>query len=144
MSPNHHMRTQRCFGMAISMKALWIGLFGLLSSCSDCACDAAFHGRRPCSEKMIHMPSEVSDRFCWSPCPYFARLGDPHATRTLHAIPIFSQRIQGAKKSSTTGLSESASQYQLSGAVNDANQHARIFSSSQCSNLDLSHHYRQQ
>ena len=82
MNPKHHMHTQRCFGMAISMKAQWRGLFGLLSSYNDCACDAAFHGRIPCTKTIVHMPSEVSDTFCWPLYPDLARLEDLHALRT--------------------------------------------------------------
>jgi hypothetical protein len=73
---------QRCFGTAISMKAPWIGLFCLLSSYSDCACDAAFPGRSPYTQNIIHMPSEVSDTFCLPQCPYFARLEDPYVFRS--------------------------------------------------------------
>jgi hypothetical protein len=70
-----------------------------------CACDAAFPGQSPCTQKLMRMPSEVSDTFCWPSCSYLARLEDPHASRTWNAILIFSQRIQGAKTSTTTELS---------------------------------------
>ena len=48
MGPKHHMNTLKCFGMTSSSQTLWIGLFGMLSSYTDCACDAALEGRSPC------------------------------------------------------------------------------------------------
>jgi hypothetical protein len=144
MSLKHHMHTQRCFGMAISMKAPWIGLFGRLHVTYDCACDAALEGQSPFSGTNIHMPFEVSDTFCWPPCPFSPGWRilkySGHSMRFLY----FCREIQDAKKSSTTGLSFSRLDISTSGTVNDANQHARIFSSSQCSGLDLSHHCRQE
>jgi hypothetical protein len=77
MGPKHHMNTLKCFGMTSSSQTLWIGLFGMLSSYTDCACDAALKGRSPCFGKIIHMPSEVSHIFFWPPCPCLVRLEDP-------------------------------------------------------------------
>jgi hypothetical protein len=86
MNPKNHMYTQRGFGMAISMKAQWRGLwlepfFSGFHFTVDIACDAALEGRSSCTQENMRMTSEVSDTFCWPPCPYLARLEDPHALR---------------------------------------------------------------
>jgi hypothetical protein len=60
------------------MKAVWIGSYVRLSRCFGCSCDAAFQGQTPCSRKIVHTPSEVSDRFPWTLCLGLARLEDPH------------------------------------------------------------------
>jgi hypothetical protein len=82
MSPKHHTHTQRCCGMASSMTALWIGPFGVLSCYYDCACNAAFQGQIPRTQKLMHIPSEVFEPLCLLQCLRLARLEDAHGFRT--------------------------------------------------------------
>ncbi len=120
MNPKHQMHTQRCFGMAISLKAQWRGLelFFWLSSYSDCACNAAFQGRSQCTQRIIHTPSEVSDTFCWPLCPYFAFPCIENIACDTNISPENSRH----QKIKYNWIELFTSWYQHSGAVNDANQ----------------------
>jgi hypothetical protein len=142
MNPKNHMHTQRWFCMAICMKAqwrgLWLELFFWLSSYSDCACDAAFQGRSPCTQKIMHMPSEVSDTFCWSPCPYLARLKDSMPWEHSMRFRYFSREFKAPKnqvRSNSAFHASISAQWHLE-RCKPACPH--FFPPSQCSSLDLS------
>ena len=47
-----------------------------------CACDTAFQEWIACTQKIVHMPSDLSNIFFWPQCLRLARLEDPHGLRT--------------------------------------------------------------
>ncbi len=127
MSPKHPMHTQRCFGMAISVKSTWIGLFGLLSSYSHCACDAAFPGAKS-THPNNHTHAVRGFRHILLATLSLSRPvgGSPCIENIACDSDIFPEN-SNRQKTKYHWIELFTSRYQHSGTVNDANRHGRHF-----------------